>query len=154
MSYIYFFIASLDRNWNKNHLINLTHGCLIFRLRRWWCQGSVWFWFLIWYSMQHHYFEEAIALFPASWAGGTGQYSVSLIFLRCLWVQHGAPLFCSGHCTTISCSLGRQYGPVFSLIFLRCLLVQHAAPLFWRGHCTTISCSLGRRCRPVLSYLS
>ncbi len=76
-----FFSAVLAESKFKNHLINLTHGCLHSDSVDNYAKGMFWFWFLI-------------------------------------FVQHVASLFAVATGTTISCSLGRQYGPVFSLSFL------------------------------------
>ncbi len=75
------FSIVLAKNENKNHLINLTHGCLYTDKVDGNAKGMFLFSFLIWQSMWRHYFAVA-----------TG--------------------------TTISCSLGRWYGTVFSLSFL------------------------------------
>jgi hypothetical protein len=70
------------------------------------------------YSMEHHYFAVAIAqLFPAACLGRWYRPVFSQSYLRCLWVQHGAPLFCSGHFNYFL-QLGQAVWASFVLSFL------------------------------------
>jgi hypothetical protein len=88
----------------------------VFRLSRWLCLG-IKFCFVfplvehvppLCNDHWHHHFLQ-----PEHAVQATAQSS----FLRCLWACN-TYIFAVAISTTISCSLGRQYGPVLSLAFL------------------------------------
>jgi hypothetical protein len=95
----------------------------------------------------HHYFLQ-----PDHAVQATAQSS----FLRCLWACN-TYMFAAASGTTISCSLGRQYGPVLSLSFLDdygcSMYPYYVCSGLWHNYFLQPGQAVGQ-CSVKLSYIS